>query len=150
MAKTKLFLACYIGFLVYIISRSLFGVGGLVDYAALLQYRDRLNKNLIELAGIYDDLYHDLQSLQSNAEMVKLFGREMGYFAKDEYVVKFPGLKQRKSFYKVGTVLKRNQETNNENQFIFICTGLAVGLLIYLFSTIFSDRKKSRYGHRKK
>ncbi len=150
MIKTKLFISLYIGFLVYIVLKSFFGVGGLFDCASSVQYKDILNKNLKELEIIYHDLFHDLKSLKSNAHIVKLYSRELGYFEADEHVIKFQGMGPKKSFYKVGTILRRNQAPKKETQVFFISVGFAVFLVIFLFSLIFPDRKKQAYGSKKR
>ncbi|MBN1799199.1 MAG: septum formation initiator family protein [Spirochaetales bacterium] len=150
MLKTKLFISLYIGFLVYIALKSFFGAGGFFDYISSVQYKDKLNQNLQELEIIYHDLFHDLKSLKSNAHIVKLYSRELGYFESDEHVIKFQGMGPKKIFYKVGTVLKRNQALKDETQILFISVGFAVFLVIFLFSLILPDKKKRAYGNKKR
>ena len=150
MIRTKIFISCYIGFLVYIILNSFFGSGGLFDYISSVQYKDKLNQNLNDLKIIYHDLFYDLKSLKSNAHIVKLYSRELGYFEPDEHVIKFQGMGAKKVFYKVGTVLKRNQTSKRETQVIFISVGCAVFLVVFLFSLLIPDRKKQTYDSKKR
>jgi cell division protein FtsB len=150
MIKIKLFISLYIGFIVYIALNSFFGSGGYFDYISLAQYKDRLKENLRELEIIYHDLFYDLKSLKSDAHVVKLYARELGFFAPDEHVIKFQGMGPQKIFYKVGTVLKRARASKRETQVLFVSIGFAVSCVVFLFSFIFPDRKKQVYGSKKR
>jgi cell division protein FtsB len=150
MVKTKLFISLYIGFLVYIVLTAFFGSGGLLDYSALAGYKEVLQRNLDQLENIYHDLYSDLKSLTSDAQIVKLFSRDLQYYDKNEYVIKFQGLNTKKISYRVGTILKRKQEEKIETRGYFIGVGFGVFLVVFLFSLAFPKRKKQTYGYKKR
>ncbi len=150
MVKIKLFISVYIGFLVYIVLTSVFGTGGLAEYTSLAMYKETLTRNLKQLETIYHDLYYDLKSLKTDAQIVRLFSRDLKYYAKDEYVIRFRGLNTRRISYRVGTILKRNQQENRESQGVFMGIGFAVFLLVFLFSLTFTDRKKQVYGFKQR
>jgi cell division protein FtsB len=146
MVKTRLFISVYIAFLAYIVLTSVFGPGGLMEYSSLAGYKEALTRNLHQLETIYHDLYYDLKSLKTDAQIVRLFSRDLKYYAKDEYVIRFQGLNTRKISYRVGTILKRDQQENRNTQGLFMGIGIAVFLLVFLFSLTFADSKKHRNG----
>ena len=123
MIKNKLFVSLYIGFLVYIALKSLFGTGGFSDYSSLVHYKNTLNQNLKRLEIIYHDLYHDLKSLKSNAQIVKLYSRELGYFEPDEHVISSPKSSRGRLFLRTRLLADYNpcfDEIDGSSNFLII------------------------------
>ena len=144
MIKKRLFFALYIGFLVYILLTLIFGTSGLLSYMHLEQYQLSLQNNLIELQEIYHSLRQDLRAFHSNPQTIKQYSHELGYFAQDENVIRIMGIIPLKSYYKVGTILRRNQKSSH-NSPLFHIIGLAVFGLVFLLSYIRFKIKNNGY-----
>lgn len=140
MGSLRFLFAFFLGFLTYIISTLFFGYGGILDYNSQIEYSQALDKNIEELKEINQNLYKKILSFSSNPETIRLYARELGYYRADEKVFRFEHTEPLKLFYRVGTLLKRNNTKQNDN-FLFIIPGIIIFITVYFIITIFQKKR---------
>ncbi|MEW5814339.1 MAG: septum formation initiator family protein [Spirochaetota bacterium] len=143
---TRLFFSIYAGFLVYSLLIFVGGNTGILAMKKILQNRAEIQNNIEELEKINRQLASRLESLRSDTRLLKLYARELGYFDKNEKIVKISGYRSQGSFYAVGRLLKEEAE-NPSLKPAFRSIAVAVGITFFILSGLI---KKDRNGNQKK
>jgi hypothetical protein len=137
MKKLLLLIPLYAGFLTYMCLNLVWGQTGLVTLGKLDSYRSALSQNLEDLERIYGGLFNEVKALSGNQEVIRLHARELGYFYKNEKVLKFQGMAPKKSFYRVGSVLELNLQNDDPRPAFLLAAALVAALLaaaLFLFN----------------
>ena len=132
---TKLFYSFFAIISVLGVSGYLFGKGGLKQYNELLTYKNDLVSNIENLESRKTELSRNLSSVQNSGDYLILTAREIGYFKKDQGIIRFG--------YPLGNI-----ENNDYGHVIHRpalslidsykrnLTALAAGLLTYIILTL--------------
>lgn len=135
----RLFYTSYVVFFVYSILNLSFGISGFSEFTKLQKYREDLVLNIQHLRNNNDDLADELEILKSSPEVLKLKARELGYYGRDEKIVRTVGFQTKKSFYSVGKMMKYTYLEDNRRP-LFRAVSILCGALFYL--VFFVLRKK--------
>jgi cell division protein FtsB len=132
--------SCYLGFALFIVLSLFFGKGGLVNFRDNLEYKACLQANIEELEAINQTLALELKALSASPDTIKVAARDYGYFEKNEEVIKIQGAPEMKKYYKLGSLLKRNQENGGSGP-VFHIIGLAGAAVAFAFSLTLLRRR---------
>ena len=135
----------YITLCVYSVLTLVWGYNGIFEMSKLENFRDNIEKNIGNLEVLHGDLSDELERLKSSSELIRLRSRELGYFEKDEVIIKIADYRKLTNFYSVGRLIKHTYLEKNRKQLfrtISICTGIAGCIFLFLFQGFFRDSKK--------
>jgi hypothetical protein len=141
MVLKRLLLSGYLGFIVFIALSLLFGQTGLIGFKDINEYKGFLQDNIDELIEINRNLTSDLKALSTSPETLKLYAREFGYFEKNEEVVKIQGAPEVNRYFKLGSLLKRNDVPNGPSPLLHII-GFTVAFISFGLSFFFMRKQK--------
>jgi cell division protein FtsB len=133
MRLFRLFISFYIGLIFSFVSAFFFGEAGLGEYSSLLEYRETLERNLADLKALNQRLNQEFKNLGTEPEKIRLLARDLGYFGSNENVVRIQNLPQKRRYYEVGKLLKRDFRWNKNMLFIRIMN-LLLPVLFYIIS----------------
>ena len=135
----------YITFCVYSVLTLVWGSNGILEMRKLENFRYSIEKNIGNLETLHGDLADELDRLKSSSELIRLRSRELGYFEKDEVIIRIAGYHKLTNFYSVGRLIKHADLPKDRKQLfrtISICAGIAGCMLLFLLQGLFHDTKK--------
>jgi len=138
-------LSLYLGIVVGFALLFTLGDAGLSEYRELRSYKQSLEDNIAELEQIHWHLQEELRSLATDPEKVRLLARELGYYGRDDGIVRVEGRPPRSSFYRVGRILE-GMPARKSSGVRFKVIGLMVPVVFYLLISMI--RRWHRRGHK--
>lgn len=109
-------------------------------------YRDLLQANLKSIKETNRELTVDFDALSSDAEMIKLRARALGYFEKGDHLVNIDNWNPESEEYRPGNVLKKEYRIHvDENHFRFMA--LAGSILTIILSILLSMNSRRESGN---
>jgi cell division protein FtsB len=122
----------------------LFGDSGLLSYAALSSYRERLSANVADLEARHGELQGRLAAVRSDPETAKVMARSQGYFEPGDQVVKIEGTSSPRELNVVGDLLRYRKPSETRNAAIkSAAAGIALTLLAWAFLRARRGRKRA-------
>jgi cell division protein FtsB len=132
MKAARLVFLLSVGFLLRSLSLFLWGNGGLSDYRKVEAGRAQLAANLEELKRLNSGLRLEVESLGSDPERVALEARRLGYFRKDQRVVRFQGRTPPPGSYILGALV-RVRAPRERRDWPWKLAGVLLPLVAYAF-----------------
>ncbi|MBN1409829.1 MAG: septum formation initiator family protein [Spirochaetales bacterium] len=120
-----------------------FGEQGLIEYNDLSEKKRLLSMNIEKLKEKNQILISKLNELNTNSETIKLLARELGYYGKNEDLIRIQGYKPQKTYYNAGSIIKINLRPVERN-FILKIISLLISLIFYVVITIKNGIKTRR------
>jgi hypothetical protein len=109
----------------------IWGESGIVAYARLESYKERLQENIDRLRDVKETLSAKTELLQSDPETLALSAREMGYYRESERVIYLPGYDAEQNLYVVGELM-RPFVKERVNPLVFRIFAVVVGVVAYI------------------
>lgn len=127
----RITLSVYFAFLIYSLLSFFLSPSGYIQYQKQLQYKARLEKNLVELQKINSSLSFQLNSLVSDKEKITLLSRELGYFEEGEGRIMINGYEKRKNFFTIGSILISGRSADDYGLIIRL-SSILLGVLVFI------------------
>ena len=139
----------------------LYGGSGTGAYRVAAEYHDRLQASINNLARTSDQLQRQLKQLQTDPEVVRLYARELGYYAPGESVVHIDdgadyGMLAvdrdafERSFYSVGTLMREALPVR-DGRFKTLPVGFSLGAALFVLVSVidacWTGRRPGRRAH---
>lgn len=141
--------AVVVGLAVYLVLNLLFGPAGSREMSRLSSQRAKLEANLAELKRINRDLEADVEALRSDPEEIRMRARRLGYYATDEWVIRFEGYDGGAQPRSPGREVRARRSRTDASSLIrsaAVSAGLLTGIVL-----LFTERlRQSRVSRREK
>ena len=138
--------SAYLGMIIYSILNCFYSSSGFYEYQQLKVFEKQLSRNIEELEGLNEELATELERLRTSDELVTLKARELGYIRDGEIIVKTSWNKEKKNFYSVGRLLKKNS-LHKDRKPVFRTVSIMLMLTSFIFFSFLSN--KSNHDHKK-
>lgn len=145
MRLFRIVLSLYITLLIIFLFEFTVGQAGIFAYRSLAAYHELLLNNMAELEAINGKLNREFKQLATNPEKVRLEARELGYFKREERLLKIEGRQNDKRYFAVGRIMKRSIERPDLRGFIHIMLGLLPPVLYVLSGFVL--KTETAHGH---
>jgi len=120
------------------------GHSGIYSYKKLVNYRNSLEANIKDLEQINQQLLNDIDALGSNAEVVALQARELGFFKDDEHVIRIENYSVGGNIHQVGRLIYKT-EGKAASDILIKVSALFLLLFFYLSSHIVLKGNADKY-----
>jgi cell division protein FtsB len=135
-------LSFYVLFVGLTVTNIVYGKGGIVQLKELGKYKTELESNISDLGKSRAKLERNLYSVQTSGDYLVLSAREIGYFEKNQGVIRFG--------YPLGNIednnyghiipVKNYSKIDRRQQHLFV---LLAALVTYLLTTLFFRKRKN-------
>lgn len=129
----SLLIGLYCAFLTFSLMTYVWGENGIVAYAELSSYKERLESNVEQLREVKNSLAEKADRLQSSADTLALSARDLGYYRDNERIIYVEGYDTSENLYIVGELL-RPFRREPVNPLVFRIFAVVVGAVGYIVS----------------